>query len=301
MSETQFRVVYDGPSLVSHTMPIRDLAPSLLALSEAFTEASRAIDPARPAPALNIRATEPGSFDIDLILVAGKEVLDTLGDLFTGEPVAATLNMGGLVVLVVEAIRAIKWMRGPRIAKTQPPEAVAQTPGVTVIVLTDGATLEIPIEVLEIVRSVPFRQQAADFVKPLDSDRVDQVSLIAGEEMVAITADEQSSFAAPTLPESEDLGESTREVWLQVVGIELDHRKWRFTEGEAMITAPITDVAFRTRIDNHDVAFGKGDTLKVRLRTRQTRNRKGNLGAEHEVEEVLDFRPGPRQVPFENM
>src|SRR5688500_11839084 len=45
MAETTFGVVYDGPALETGRMPVRDLAPALLALGQLFSEASRFVYP----------------------------------------------------------------------------------------------------------------------------------------------------------------------------------------------------------------------------------------------------------------
>jgi hypothetical protein len=68
MAETAFRVAYDGPALATGRMPVRDLAPALLALGDLFAEASQVIYPEGKPVALSIKATEEGSFDVHLIL-----------------------------------------------------------------------------------------------------------------------------------------------------------------------------------------------------------------------------------------
>lgn len=51
-------------------MPVRDLAPALLALGNLFTEASDALYPEREPVALGLVATDIGSFEAHLILEA---------------------------------------------------------------------------------------------------------------------------------------------------------------------------------------------------------------------------------------
>ena len=60
MAEVDFAVEYDGPALQAGRMPVRDLAPALLALGEIFTDASRVFYPEREPVALNIEATREG-------------------------------------------------------------------------------------------------------------------------------------------------------------------------------------------------------------------------------------------------
>lgn len=68
MAETEFGVRYDGTALATGTMPVRDLAPALLALGDLFSEESLLLHPEREPVALNIKATNEGSFVVKLLL-----------------------------------------------------------------------------------------------------------------------------------------------------------------------------------------------------------------------------------------
>ncbi|MDR1152247.1 MAG: hypothetical protein LBK72_07205 [Bifidobacteriaceae bacterium] len=295
MSQGQFRIVFDGPALETHTMPVRDLASALLALSETFGEASRLLAPEAPPPALNIRATDGGSFDVSLILVEGREALETLGQALAGTPVTAVVNTATLAGFVWQSMGVIKWLRNRRVAKAEP----ALRAGQTRITLADGTSLDVGSEAVRLVQSVEYREHLEEFVRPLERDGVESLRVVDRETTVTINADEQRLFTAPTPPAEEELNSTKRQTWVQVVGIELDYRKWRFTEGESRITAPIEDIAFRTRIDNDEVTFGKGDLLHVELRTRQYRDRSGAIKAEYGIVKVIEHRSGGRMLPLE--
>jgi hypothetical protein len=97
VAETTFGITYDGPALAAGTMPVRDLAPALLALGDLFTEASQVLYPDAGPVALNIKATDEGSFDVHLILEA-KDLWDQLVDMFTSDEVTALVNLQNLVI-----------------------------------------------------------------------------------------------------------------------------------------------------------------------------------------------------------
>lgn len=67
-ARSDLSLVYDGPALTAGTMNVRELAPALLAFSALFQEANRVVNPTLPEVSLEIRATSPSSFHIDLQL-----------------------------------------------------------------------------------------------------------------------------------------------------------------------------------------------------------------------------------------
>ena len=97
MAETAFNLAYDGPDLQTGRMPVRDIAPALLALGELFAEASVVVYPDREPVALNIQATDDGSFLVRLILESAG-VWDNMVDLFGSDVANALANLQEFVV-----------------------------------------------------------------------------------------------------------------------------------------------------------------------------------------------------------
>src|SRR5262245_35807923 len=97
MAETTFGVKYEGPALAEGRMPVRDLAPALLALGELFREASRELYPELPAPSLDVKAAEKGSFDVQMVLAADGMWEQVVNMLSAKGPTALT-NLLGLVI-----------------------------------------------------------------------------------------------------------------------------------------------------------------------------------------------------------
>ena len=61
-------------------------------------------------------------------------------------------------------------------------------------------------------------------------------------------------------------------------------------------TFNIDDPNFYTRLNKRDIAFAKGDILKIRIRT-ETRKTNEGLKTDRKVVEVLDVIPGQEQYP----
>ena len=91
LSRSDFRLAYDGEALATHTMDVRDLAPSLLGLGEIFVEANRVLNGEEAK--VEIRVTpnvHENCFDIGLQVLQQWETINTL--LGTDNAVAAELR-----------------------------------------------------------------------------------------------------------------------------------------------------------------------------------------------------------------
>jgi len=292
MAETTFGVKYEGPALADGRMPVRDLAPALLALGELFTEASTTLYPDRPPPALDIHATRKGSFDVDLILSAADGAWEATEQLLGGDGVTALINLKELLLGggAFSLVQFIVWLRGRRIRSKEPGVA----PGtVKVTVDEDGATsLEVPQEVLDLHGKVTIRQRAQEVMKPVGRPGVETFKATTESEVtVAVGKEDLPAFAAIEPPEEEEeIQDSERPTMLRIVAIAWNEgNKWRFSEGadDASFFATIEDPGFLDRIEQRTESFRKGDLLKCTLRTRQ-RKVGDTLEVEYQILEVTE-------------
>src|SRR5512144_3039052 len=88
-------------------MDVRQLAPSLLALAEVFDLAyQEASDGYTLPPALEVRATEEGSFAVDLFLA----MQDGAEGVFQWAKTPEGAASGTLVTIATAALAAIRWI-----------------------------------------------------------------------------------------------------------------------------------------------------------------------------------------------
>ena len=80
--EAEFSVSYDGDALTEGAMDVRDLAPALIALGQSFERANALLNGDKASVSLRIRATQPGSFEIVLIL---QQLLENASDVLTDD------------------------------------------------------------------------------------------------------------------------------------------------------------------------------------------------------------------------
>src|SRR4051794_19513081 len=101
-----FELTFDGPALATGRMPVRELAPALLALGDLFHEAHVISAPTEAPVELEVRAApRRGSFEVSLYLSTS----DVVNLLTSSEAVAA----GTIITLVggvVGLFKLIRWI-----------------------------------------------------------------------------------------------------------------------------------------------------------------------------------------------
>ena len=91
-SSAKFHIIYDGPALKENNIDVRDLAPSLLALSDTIEVANNILNRGRAKVALNIKASfKSGSFGVDLNLF--QDVIDNVLKLFKSDDGGGPINL----------------------------------------------------------------------------------------------------------------------------------------------------------------------------------------------------------------
>lgn len=278
-------------------MPVRDLAPALLALSELFAEAASSIYPEREPVTLDVRATQSGSFIVDLVLEAPR-TWNQIVSTFTSDDATALVNLQNLIIGSatggVGLFKLIKLLHGKRVESREPgPEA-----GVVRLNIDSESSIEVPVEVLRLHESIRIRKRARAVVGPLSASGVDRLEFwSAAEVTVAIDASDYEAFDVLEEPVADQESAREFEMVLSIASIAfVEGNKWRFSDGERSFYATIRDEAFLARVE-HGEPFRKGDMLRSRVRVLQTRDAEG-LHTEWELVEVLEHIPRTIQPPL---
>lgn len=294
MAEAEFAVRYDGPALADGRMPVRDLAPALLALGELFTEASLVAYPDREPVSLNIRATKGGSFLVDLA-VHSPDAWDRIVQLLSGQAVTALANLQTILFGTVTGglLWLIKEIRGREIVSKE-----SLPSGHIRLTLSDGAVIEGVPEAVVLYERQSARESAREVVEPLNRPGVERLTF-SSDDQGALTIGEGDLPAFDTPEPAEDvlLDREDEAVVALATASFAEGYKWRFSEGDSTFTAAIEDTNFRRRIDAGE-AFRKGDMLRVKLRVVQTQ-RGNKLQVERTVTEVLQHYPRQLQTQID--
>jgi hypothetical protein len=294
MPDAVMSLQYEGPAVEAGAMDVRTLAPALVAAADAMREAHALLEIPGPTPRVEVRATRPGSFIIDLVVAEG---LDTLYQralaILTSPQVTADGGLMALVGTVVGSVGVVKRIRNRKISQID-----QRRDDVTVIILADGTRIEVPVgsPALRLVVNAEYRQALHDLVEPLRGNRgVDQVTLSTDNDTEIVTTADLPAFELPAARE-EDLGEQDTTVVLRPVSVAFtEGNKWRFNDGEATFFATIEDPDFLAAVNLGTERFAKNDMLRVRLRTTQTRDATG-LHVERTVTRVIHHIPGAVQL-----
>jgi hypothetical protein len=275
-------------------MPVRDLAPALLALGELFADASRTVYPEQEPVALDIKATEEGSFILHLILEA-ERAWDQVEDLFGSDAASALVNIKELVIGAPLGLFAlIRHLKGRRIKSREN----GPDPGQIKLTLTDGTTIEIPVEVLKLYDNPSVRRKARDVVTPLGREGVERLDFDS-EDLDTVSLDE-ADLSAFESPEVEDiLGENEVDLTLSIIAPTFrEGYKWQFDAGQGRFWATIEDPDFLARVDSGE-RFAKGDRLRCRLLLVQLQV-EGKLTTQSTVVKVYEHIPREDQLRLEN-
>jgi len=273
-------------------MDVRQLAPALLATADLVREAHTLLDAEGPVPQVDIQATRPGSFIVDL-LVADPKLPQQIMNMLTSKAASATVNLGTMVGFIVWSFGAVRNLRNRKITGTE-----NATPGLVRLHLEDGDTLEVAPEVLRLALDAEYRRFLRAIMAPLTAGQAGVTSLTATtkDRTATVTGSDLPAFEVPPAVE-EELGEFTAVVVLRPVNVAFaEGNKWRFSDGEATFFAAIEASHFMQAVDLGVEKFAKNDMLRVQLRTRQVMGSDGQLHTERIVVQVLEHLSGGVQL-----
>jgi hypothetical protein len=304
LSQDQFQLVYDGPDVRQGSMDVYDLAPALLSVGDLVRETNRFFNQDRSKVAVQVRSDfQRGSFEVALILdqgiveqtkqvLFGGTVVDARGlvDLIFGHPESliggTTLTTGAVMGL----IKVYKILKGARPA----PASVKIEDNSTTLI----QNINVEAKTAQLYMNDAIRSHVDRVVRPLAKVGIDFLEVRKEKQLIdrleKADVPERVYESSPESGMSEVLFDS-REALLNVIKVDFEKGKWRFSDGTAKFAAAINDSVFQAKLDNREIGFYKGDVLRVRLKTTQIVQAAGNLKTEYSIEEVLEHSPLPKQ------
>ena len=240
--QTEFGVSFEGPAFIEHTMEVRDLAPALLALGQAFDRANSVLNGDRATVSLSIRATRPGSFELILFL---QQVLEGAGDILTGDFFSSAANLTEMITggpaIGVCLFALVKRLRGkkPRIGPSQPDGVVFEADNVRIIV---------PNEVARLYADRPIMDQLEAFVRPLGKDGVERVVFRREQTELESVRREEAVYFATGAEYSNTTEYPIPSQRLRITSLAFAKGKWRLSDGANTHWYAMEDEDFTTAI-----------------------------------------------------
>lgn len=296
--EVQFTVRYDGPEVADGRMDVRLLAPAMMSMAKLVEHSATLTYGSRAAVKIEVNADfRRGSFSYEV--VAGiTNMANTLLSNMSVSDLIASIGLAGYVAKKAHTslVELIRRSRG------RTPTEVVKEGDEARIVFNEGDTITVNVHVANLYMNQTIRDDVEGVIAPVRAKGIDRVVL--GEtppeselpsERVVIEKGEAEYFDAPVPGDAVLYDKPTEEIVVVASPNFTPGLKWQFTlAGGGRFFARILDAAFLAQVARHEVTFGAGDALRVRLRQRVTRKVTGQFDRFYEIEEVLDYIEAPK-------
>lgn len=289
LATADLKVHYKGAALDDNRMSVEDLAPSLLALSDVLKEIQKIYNPDEKPLSLDIRATEKGSFIVDLAISVPHEIINMLSGAkaTAGANLLAYIEAFGTLVNLIIAHKKSKISSNKRLKS-----------GDIKLKFEDGTTLTVPEETLRAYKNIDVRRSVSKVVEPARKNGIDEVEFSSQHVNVTVSKQEVAAFQPPVIPE-ESFEPVISTEYLQLVNVSFQKgSKWKFSDGNTQFYAAIEDDSFVQSVLSNMDQFGATDSLKVRMRKTQSMTDSG-LKGEVVIEKVIEHIPGSRQLELD--
>ncbi len=273
-SSTTWTVSYLGEHVANNTMDALSVAEALQAMHQLFLRSNTIVNGTTVIASLHIRATTPGSFDIELLLglaAAGGNFLST--DLIKSASDLKLLLTGGTSDLGV--LGAFKSLRGrPHNVTEQNSEGIIieAKESRTENTETRESRIKIPPDAYEVLKDPMIHKALHGVVKPLFTHNIERVTFNENtNESVSIASGEIDSIDDNDF---EDAADNTIEIPRQVLTIVApvlndSNLKWRLSDGLHTNWYSILDDDFLKRVAGGNERFGTGDILVCTVKIEQ--------------------------------
>lgn len=297
MSQIQVQLVFEGSAVNEGKIDAAALALSLAGYSGLFRRANAVINgEASEAVVLVESNFTPGSSIVNLRfdqhLIEAATTFITHHQFFTALSLVSAIGLIKRTEWGETLIDIWKWLKG------QKPDEVAQTGNNTEITL--GANKKtVSSVVYNLYGDSAIRSALGQATEPLRREGFDRMALRQdNQEQVAIEKQEAESFGTDAweLEPASTPTEGEREALLIVSKLAFTEKSsWSFFDEGAMVVATIEDEAFWQRVHNHEISFGEGDRLRVRLHWK-VESKNGKLKQKNRIVKVHQVFDRPRQL-----
>lgn len=293
MAVYDLSVRYAGRTIENGRIPVSELAPSLLAISETFQEIQKITNPNEQPLSLDIKANREGSFIVDLILASGSDnLLQKTISLLNGDESTAIVNLAGYYAILNGVVKFTKFAY-KKIFKKKEPVGENETK----ITFEDNTSITVNNQVLNVFLNVDARESIKKATQPLNNG-VDKIefSTSDGKNNFDFYKEDYDAFQSVPKLEEKELNETVEEKFLFLQNVAFENGKWKVSDGAASFFVTIEDEQFIKDVTENKVQFGSTDRMKVRIKTIQRQDADGHLKSDYFIEKVIEIIKGDRQT-----
>ena len=302
MAKTRFEIAFEGDSFEDGEIDVRDLAPTLLAFGNVVQAANKVLNGDRADARLKVAATDKGSFVAVLTMDVGwlADMLDAVSAhpqrvVAADQLMDLLIKAGTIAGAPLCLFAALKALKGKR------PDKVETLGDGTTEITINLTTFVVDDRTVALLQDLPTREAVEDLgTKAARVDGLDNLRIGADSEAVEavrLALTDLPSLKVPPEQDEPDTEITRRDVWLKIVSVHFrDGYKWRFSDGgERPFTADMEDAEFQKKVQEGILALNANDAIRCRLREEQSLSASNLLKVIY-VEEVLEYRPGARQM-----
>lgn len=309
MSSTNLEVVFEGPAVKTGIIDARLLGESLLGYNEVFVRANSLVNGEESVAAVMVQSSfKSGSFIADLQFV--QNVTEQGRQLITAHPFLSAEALMGLVGFLPSelakefikeftketVISIFRWLGGKKADEVKPA-------GTDKVELKSGnESRTVNVTVYNMYGDSVIREGLDKVTKPLRESAIERIAVKQDDtEQAVFEREEAEIFKAEPLqleaPSDEPMG-GERDAVLVVSKLSFkEGTSWTFFERGAIVVAKIEDEQFWERVHNHEVTFGEGDLLKVRLLW-QIQRKHYEIKQKNTIVKVIEKLERPKQLEF---
>jgi hypothetical protein len=254
----KFQIVYDGPALEGSEMSAKDLAESLVAITDVLENLNEVLNGSKSSKvAIKVSSSlKSGCFKIDFHLI--QSVLENLKNFLGSGSVSAVLNAAGIYSILENTIKLIKFLGG------QPPEQIIDLKDGNVKIIKSDKFLEVEKDVLRVYREYKIREALDRAInKPLSRDGFDSFALTKDQkhyEEVDKSTKDLFDFTENETQETTIITDAE----ITIVSLSFkEGNKWRVSYSGNEYYASLEDSDFVNKINQGEIEFAKGDALTV--------------------------------------
>ena len=291
MSKESIIISYDGEALKEHSIDVHELIFALSGICDIFQTTNKLVNKDSSID-IKVTAFNQGSFEIGIDVI---HHCSNIINMFNSNDINGALNLLEILGLtsagccgVLQLIKKIKDGKIESIENNQ-------DGSININVNINGEKSSISNVSRDTYNVYINPNVLSGFdkaFKPLqDNKGIDKLEIKQNNISVEILNKQEALDFKEQLNQGKDLTEFETEVFLNIISpVFKDDKKWKFADGSKEFFATILDDIFLGLVDSGQVAFGKGDILKVRLKTKQSETPDMKIKTEYEILKIISHK-----------